>query len=260
MIKRFNTFALVAILAASLTLTGCTTVQRWSGGGALLGAAVGGTWANSKGILSAAEGAFVGAAAGAAAGALVGDMIQQREIRELEARIADLEAENEQLRGQLAQAQAELARLREENAALKARIAELEKAGGSHVQLEMTLLADAYFEPGSARLTANGRTELAKAAKKIKAEFADSYVTVQGHTDSQPIRFSSWRDNWELGSARSLAVLRYLIDQGVNAERASAETFSMYRPVAPNTSPQDMAKNRRAVIVVHTGINVPKAK
>ncbi len=254
--KRFKLIATVALLCVSMT--GCTVVQQWATGGAVLGAAVGGCLANRHGSLSTAQGALVGAATGAAVGALVGDMMNQRDINALQTELDELKAENDQLRQQLAQAQAEIDRLRGEGEALRRRIGELERgvpAGqtGRVVEMEMSLLADVLFAPGSARLTPEGQRILNETAQRIQQAHPQSYVTVQGHTDSQPIRASGWKDNWELGAERATTVLRHLIERGVAPERASAETFSMYRPTVPNTNAENMRQNRRAVIVVHSG-------
>jgi len=258
MFRKFNLIALVVLLSASMM--GCTTTQKWMTGGALVGATVGGIWAESADGLNTAQGALVGAATGGAAGALVGDYFTNEEMNGLKSRIDELEKENSRLRSELQTANAELERLRSENEALKKRVAELEDQlkKGARVEMQTTLLNDVLFTPGSARLSTQGEKLLADLATKIKGQYGSSYVTVQGHTDSQPIKYSKWTDNWELGCARSLTVLRYLIKQGVNPEKSSAETFSMYRPVVPNTSPENMSQNRRAVIVVHSGLNVIK--
>ena len=124
---------------------------------------------------------------------------------------------------------------------------ELANCKGAHV--EITLLADVLFASGSNVLTARGKEALDDAVDKIKAMGSDKFITIQGHTDTDPIRASNWKDNWDLGSARSLAVLRYLISKGVSPDRSAAMSFSQYQPV----SSTDKSKNRRAVIVIHTG-------
>ncbi|MCE5230720.1 OmpA family protein [bacterium] len=239
MMKRFNMFALVVLLSAATM--GCTATQKWMTGGAVVGATVGGIWAhNSSSTISDVQGALIGGATGAAAGALVGNLFDAKTMK-------DLEEKNAQLEKDLAEAKAEIERLKAENERLRA---EIERLKAGQIQMQATILSDVLFASGSARLTAEGQKQLGEIASRIKAEFPNSYVSVQGHTDSQPIKVSKWDDNWQLGCARSLAVMRFLIKQGVSAERASAETYGEYRPVVPNTSPENMKQNRRAVIVV----------
>ncbi len=253
---RTRLYTLLTVGLMSLAMMGCTrsdSVLPWMAGGAIPGAVIGGWWADqaATNALNTAQGAVIGGVTGAAVGALVGDLVMDDEP------VVDdgAAAERDRLRAELARLQAELDAAKKENETLRARIAELEKQGGGGRQVEMQveLLADVLFEPGSARLSQRGRQILTETASKIKSQYANRYVTVQGHTDSQPIRYSSWKDNWELGSARALAVLRHLIEQGISPERSSAETFSMYRPVSQGTSPDAMRQNRRAVIVVHSG-------
>jgi len=239
---------------------GCTTVQKWAAGGAAVGAGVGAIMgAEKETLLNAGEGALVGAAAGGLAGALIGDYLDKGKCnRALAAKDAEINRLQEELRAckrredacqeELMTAQRKIDDL---NTQVKNLTDELAKCKGSRI--EMTLLSDVLFEPGKARLSAEGRKALDDAAAKIKDSYGDKFVTVEGHTDSDPIRHSGWKDNWELGAARSLAVLRYLVAHGVSAKMASAETFGEYHPVADNSTREGKRHNRRAVIVIHSG-------
>jgi chemotaxis protein MotB len=55
---------------------------------------------------------------------------------------------------------------------------------------------------------------------------------------------------WELSTARATTVARYLQGRGINAGFLSAEGFSEYRPVAPNDTPENTARNRRIEIAL----------
>lgn len=256
-----RTLTLVMVLTLSLTM-GCTTVQKWAAGGAVLGAAAGGAWgSHGGGALNAGEGAAVGAAAGGLVGALIGDYMDNddlkfsEEIESRDAQIAKLQEENRALASKLQACEEELKTAQRKIADLQTQVAnltdELAKCKGSRV--ELTLLSDVLFAPGKARLTDGGRKALDDAVSKIKENHDGAYITVEGHTDSDPIRASGWKDNWDLGSARSMAVLRYLVDKGIDPAKASAETFSSYHPVADNGTKEGKKQNRRAVIVIHTG-------
>lgn len=257
-----RTLTLAAVLLLALTM-GCTTVQKYAAGGAAVGATVGGILGADHGILNAGEGALVGAATGGLVGALVGDQINERDgNRACTAKTAEKDAQISKLQEDLRAAKAREAACAEELKTAKRKIDdlntqvanltdELAKCKGSRV--EMTLLSDVLFEPGKARLSSAGKKALDDAAAKIKDSYGDKYVTVEGHTDSDPIRASSWKDNWDLGAARSMAVLRYLISKGIDAKKASAETFGQNQPVAGNDTKAGKKQNRRAVIVIHTG-------
>ena len=70
-------------------------------------------------------------------------------------------------------------------------------------------------------------------------------LRVDGHTDTAPIATAQFRSNWELSSARAISVVRYLIGQGVPAERLAAAGFGEYQPIDAGTDVTARARNRR---------------
>ena len=80
---------------------------------------------------------------------------------------------------------------------------------------------------------------------------ADRNITIEGHTDNQPIKYSGWKSNWELSTARATSVLHYLIDkESVVPERLSATGYGEYRPVVTNDTKEDRQKNRRVEVII----------
>ena len=78
-----------------------------------------------------------------------------------------------------------------------------------------------------------------------------NHINVQGHTDPRPVNTPAFASNWELSGMRALAVGRYFINQhNVSPQRISITGLSEYRPLAPNTTDDNMAKNRRVEIHV----------
>ncbi|SES35322.1 flagellar motor protein MotS [Salipaludibacillus aurantiacus] len=76
-------------------------------------------------------------------------------------------------------------------------------------------------------------------------------VKVEGHTDSRPINTVQYPSNWELSGARASSVIRFLIsDKELEPRRFLAVGYGDTRPVAPNTSADNLQKNRRVVIVI----------
>jgi len=247
------------MLATALLLTvamGCTSVQRWAAGGAAAGAAVGGVWAAHAGLLNAGEGAAVGAAAGGLAGALIGDMLEEKtEAPEY----PDLRQKNDSLKAQLAARDQELAAARQRIADLEKELEALRK-GAAIRSAEFTIAADVLFKSGKASLSDEGRQRLDAAIAQIQEKHKGQFIMIEGHTDSQPIKASGWKSNWELGSARGLTVLHYLEEKGVDPAQLSAGSFSMYQPVATNDTPEGRQQNRRAVIVVYANWPKPVVK
>ncbi|MDR2151605.1 MAG: OmpA family protein [Helicobacteraceae bacterium] len=77
----------------------------------------------------------------------------------------------------------------------------------------------------------------------------DMEIVVRGHTDSLEISDNAqFRDAWALSSARSVAVVKELINDGVKPERLSAAGFANFQPIATNATEQGRARNRRVEI------------
>ena len=74
----------------------------------------------------------------------------------------------------------------------------------------------------------------------------DVKVSVQGHTDNQPPGAkSSYKDNWELSSARAISVLQELLLDGVESQRIHASGYGEFTPVATNATKSGQEKNNR---------------
>jgi len=111
--------------------------------------------------------------------------------------------------------------------------------------------SEVLFPSGSATLEDSGKDQLSKLAqtlidisRKIPAN-VNWVLRVDGHTDKRPIHTAEFPSNWELSTARATAVLRYLIEQGVPANRLAAAGFGEFQPVDNGTDDQSLAHNRR---------------
>ncbi len=103
------------------------------------------------------------------------------------------------------------------------------------------------FKPGSARIENQDALLFLKRVALIIQELPqDLQIDAQGHTDnSQPGANSPFKDNWELSSARAIAVVHELILDGVAPKRLGATGYAQYRPVATNATAIGREKNRR---------------
>ena len=70
-------------------------------------------------------------------------------------------------------------------------------------------------------------------------------LRVDGHTDRIPIRNAQFPSNWELSTARALSVTRFLIDQGIPADRLAAAGFGEFQPLDPGQDEASRRRNRR---------------
>jgi chemotaxis protein MotB len=105
------------------------------------------------------------------------------------------------------------------------------------------------FDSGQAILTAQGREVLSRLRDVL--ETFDGDISVEGHTDSIPIATSRFPSNWELSSGRAIAVLRYLTELGLSAERLRAVGYAETRPLESNATIEGRAANRRVELLLH---------
>jgi len=120
-----------------------------------------------------------------------------------------------------------------------------QKDGKVYVSLSENLL----FPSGSAVVNPKGVDALAKLAAVLNLN-ADVSVNIEGHTDSIPIR-GKYKDNWDLSTARANAIVRILVNNyKVNPQKVTATGHSFYDPIAPNSTVEGRAKNRRTEIIL----------
>jgi chemotaxis protein MotB len=106
------------------------------------------------------------------------------------------------------------------------------------------------FDSGRAELKPNSLAILDAIASELKLLPND--IRIDGHTDSTPLTDSPrYPTNWELSTARALAVTRYFSESaGLRADRLMAAGFGEFRPLAPNDTRERRAANRRVEIHV----------
>lgn len=118
--------------------------------------------------------------------------------------------------------------------------------------------SEVLFQSGSADIEPQGREQLAKLATALK-EIVDKIpadlpwvLQVDGHTDRVPISTARFPSNWELSTARAIAVARFLVDQGIPPDRVAARGFAEFQPLDPGDSPDAYARNRRIELKLTT--------
>lgn len=105
------------------------------------------------------------------------------------------------------------------------------------------------FSSGSARIGKEGKEALGAVAE-VLAGIEDKVVRVEGHTDDVPLGRGPFATNWELSTARALAVVRLLQDSGVDPTRLAAAGYGEFQPIASNDTPEGRSENRRIEIVL----------
>jgi len=111
--------------------------------------------------------------------------------------------------------------------------------------------SDVLFPVDAATITQAGQAEIgdvADAVKTIAAKIPPDVnwvLSVDGYADAQPITGGAYKSNFDLSSARALAVLDQLIADGVPANRLVTSGMGSNNPIAPGNTAADYAQNRR---------------
>jgi flagellar motor protein MotB len=119
---------------------------------------------------------------------------------------------------------------------------------GARIAMQGSVL----FKLGSAELSSEGNAIIQDIVEPLGAysEQSEGSVMVSGFTDDQPLLgiTSPFQDNWELSTERALTVMRALVAAGFPVGKVFAAGFGEYKPVAPNVSDENRARNRRVEI------------
>lgn len=203
----------------------------------------------------------------------------QADLQRAQARLGELEEENGQMRG-LLEAQGrdlsdmgslrdgleqELAAARARQEADRARLEAMRRmaaafrdmvaAGQLRVRIVrgnmvVELPEGILFDSGRANLREAANATLEQVAT-VLASVPNRNFLVAGHTDNVPVsRRSRYDSNWELSAARGVAVVRFLSEHGLTAERLAAAGYADTQPVASNSEDEGRAQNRRIEIIV----------
>jgi chemotaxis protein MotB len=204
---------------------------------------------------------------------LIADVNSLREkVRSDEGTLSQKESELRAARERLVELQALVDELSKSKRKLEAAKAELEKKSGEYEQLATALRGEIQagrielmelrgrttvkmkdkilFASGSATIGAEGREALKKVAQALRG-LQGKAIRVEGHTDNVPTNSTGpFPTNWELSSARSLAVVRFLQESGVDPTRLSGVGFGEFQPIQQNDTPEGKSLNRRIEIIL----------
>ena len=112
--------------------------------------------------------------------------------------------------------------------------------------------SELFFGSGASDMEGAGKVELDKLANALldlEREIPPDIpwvARIDGHTDKRPLSGGgSFKDNWDLSSARAIAVVRYLVSKGVSPQRLVAAGFGEFAPLDFGDTPEALARNRR---------------
>lgn len=121
------------------------------------------------------------------------------------------------------------------------------------VGVRISLAAATFFPVGSAKLRLPALRSLDKVAELLRT--SKNRLIIEGHTDDKTVApGSEISSNWELASLRATSVVQYLIKyHGIDPKRLAAISYADQKPLVPNTSDENRAKNRRIEILIVNG-------
>ncbi|HEY2734353.1 MAG TPA: OmpA family protein [Polyangiales bacterium] len=111
---------------------------------------------------------------------------------------------------------------------------------------ELKIGTQIMFKVNSAEIDERSTPLLNEIADALQRNRQAKHVQVQGHTDN---RGDSAR-NLELSQQRAEAVVHWLVDAGVDASRLEAKGYGDSRPIVPNLTPDNRARNRRVQFII----------
>lgn len=129
------------------------------------------------------------------------------------------------------------------------------KSGQRITELEDMLYLDLEdpinFSTGSAKLSSEDEKTLEDLAEMLKGAPSMNLI-IEGHTDDRPINNAKYSDNWDLSVARSVSIVRELIDLGVDPKQLTAAGKGEFHPRVTDDPESDESRsaNRRTEVIV----------
>lgn len=111
------------------------------------------------------------------------------------------------------------------------------------------------FRYGSAELSASSFDTLSELAAAAK-DCPDMTIEIGGYASPEGLP----QANLKLSQNRAQAVVAYFVKAGVDPSRLEAKGYGTANPVAPNTTAENMAKNRRIEFTVRPNANTRDAQ
>lgn len=172
----------------------------------------------------------------------------EKEVEVSEARKALLE----QLKKLIEQTEADAKRIAEAlSEEIKAGKVEVNNAGRN---ITIRILEQGSFPSGSATINPAFTPVLDKVRFLLKD--VQGKIAVEGHTDNIPIATRQFRSNWDLSTARALAVNHELQkNRVVDHKRFRVTGFGDTKPIAKNDTNDNRSKNRRVELIIRQGLN-----
>lgn len=115
--------------------------------------------------------------------------------------------------------------------------------------LVIAMVDSVFFAPGSFEILPQMKPMLAEVSQFCKD--SNAVIRVEGHTDNTPMEKGIVKSNWHLSALRASQVVEFMLAQAaLDQSKISAAAYGSGRPLVPNTTPENRARNRRIEIVL----------
>ena len=120
-------------------------------------------------------------------------------------------------------------------------------------EMIVKLPAAILFASGKADVSDSGRAALKEVAS-ILGKMPRRRFTVAGHTDNVPVKSAPFPSNWELSTARAVAVTKELIRHGLAPDNLVAAGYGQFAPIGSNRTKRGRRQNRRIEIILEPNL------
>ena len=113
------------------------------------------------------------------------------------------------------------------------------------------LQSEVFFQSGSAKIGNDGIqkvediTEILISITNKIPKNINWLIQVEGHTDNIPISTEQYPSNWELSTARAIAVAKIMMKNGVPSDKINVAGYGEHKPLLENNNSINREKNRR---------------
>ncbi|GFK95693.1 Motility protein B [Fundidesulfovibrio magnetotacticus] len=122
-------------------------------------------------------------------------------------------------------------------------------------RMTVSVPSDGMFEANDVTQLTNAGKQRLLLVKDFLARHPDQRVHIKGFTDdTPPPPQARLRNNWEVSSLQAVSALRFLLSQGVPANRLTSTGLADLEPLLPNTSEANRARNRRLDFVMEVQV------
>ncbi|WP_432412624.1 OmpA family protein [Rasiella sp. SM2506] len=177
---------------------------------------------------------------------------EEARLKILEKKLKDRSKRVEELEGIIASKDAKMRALKD---AISAALTNFEgngltveqRDGKVYVSMENKLL----FDSGSWAVNSRGRQAVEQLGQ-VLAKNTEIAVLIEGHTDNVPYGGNgAIKDNWDLSTKRATAIVNILTENNnIPKDNLTAAGRGEYAPIAPNTTTEGKAKNRRIEVIL----------